>query len=47
MAKAKEYTVKQDEAISDGDGGFLKKGDKFESDDAEAVASLKAKGLIE
>ena len=42
-----EMTVKQADAISDGKGGYLKKGDKFTPVDDEAKESLKAKGLAE
>jgi hypothetical protein len=40
-------TALKDNAISDGKGGFLVKGDKFDAVDADAAASLKAKGLAQ
>lgn len=42
-----EMTVKTEGRISDGKGGHLKKGDKFEAADKAAFESLKAKGLAE
>lgn len=40
-------TVLRDNEVSDGCGGFFAKGDKIDAADAEAAASLKAKGLVE
>jgi hypothetical protein len=40
-------TVKQDAIISDGEGGLLPKGAKFEPADERAAESLKAKGFAE
>lgn len=37
-------TVKEDDVIHDGHGGFLAKGEKVEAVDKEAADSLKAKG---
>lgn len=42
-----EMTVKVDDRIGDGEGGYLKKGAKFTPVNAEAAESLKAKGLAE
>lgn len=42
-----EMTAKLADTISDGKGGYLKKGDKFEAVDEAAAESLKAKGYAE
>lgn len=49
MTKAKPapgHKVLRDDAISDGKGGYLKKGDTLPATSAETIDSLKAKGLI-
>lgn len=40
-------TVKKDGAVSDGDGGYFKKGDKLDCPSKETADSLRAKGLAE
>lgn len=37
-------TVKEDDVVHDGNGGFLAKGAKVEAVDREAAESLKSKG---
>ena len=45
--KNEAVTVKRDEAVSDGDGGYYKKGDKIECPSADTADSLRAKDLVE
>jgi len=48
-AKASEgaLTVKKPESVSDGEGGWLEVGAKFDAVDEEAAAQHKAKGFAD